>query len=85
MWFVYFRKVPLSYSFVRPYLSATGELVRLPYNIVIQFNSCTDNNLLSSCVSLQMQRLQVLEDRLWSSRRGLKEMTHDTAETSRLA
>ncbi|XP_014064785.1 uncharacterized protein isoform X1 [Salmo salar] len=32
-----------------------------------------------------MQWLQVLEDRLWSSRRGLKERrTHDTAETSRL-
>ncbi|XP_042186501.1 uncharacterized protein LOC112232128 isoform X2 [Oncorhynchus tshawytscha] len=32
-----------------------------------------------------MQWLQVLEDHLWSSRRGLKERrTHDTAETSRL-
>ncbi|XP_052321144.1 uncharacterized protein LOC118395546 isoform X6 [Oncorhynchus keta] len=28
--------------------------------------------------------IEVLEDRLWSSRRGLKETTHNTAETSRL-
>ncbi|XP_038856145.1 zinc finger protein 606-like [Salvelinus namaycush] len=31
---------------------------------------------------MQIQRLQVLEDRRWSSRRGLKKRTHDTASQS---
>ena len=42
---------------VHPYLSAIGELVILPYDIVKRFNSFTGNNLHSSCVSLQIQRL----------------------------
>jgi hypothetical protein len=63
---LYFRKAPLSYSLAYMYI-LIGALVRLPNNIVIQFNSCTGNNHLSSCVSLQ--KLQVLG----SSRRGLKE------------
>uniref|UniRef100_A0A8C7NYY2 C2H2-type domain-containing protein n=1 Tax=Oncorhynchus mykiss TaxID=8022 RepID=A0A8C7NYY2_ONCMY len=38
---------------VHPHVSAIGELVRLPYDIFIQFDSCTGNNLLSSCQSTE--------------------------------
>jgi hypothetical protein len=61
-------------------LRRVWELVILSYDVVIQLDSCTTSLL----VSLQMQRLQVLEDRLWSSRRRLKERTHHTAERPRL-
>uniref|UniRef100_A0AAZ3PN25 C2H2-type domain-containing protein n=1 Tax=Oncorhynchus tshawytscha TaxID=74940 RepID=A0AAZ3PN25_ONCTS len=48
MWPVYFRKAPHLFTclHVHPHLSAIAELVRLPYDIVIQFYACTGNNLL---------------------------------------
>uniref|UniRef100_A0A674ARE1 C2H2-type domain-containing protein n=1 Tax=Salmo trutta TaxID=8032 RepID=A0A674ARE1_SALTR len=58
MWHVLFQKdSPQLFTclHVHPYLSAIEELVRLPYDIVILYKSCTGNNLLFLCQSVDAE------------------------------